>query len=264
MSYVAGTDLAFQVDLINASGQTIPAVTVQYRVLDELGVVRADWQAVVGYAPGQPASVTVLAAVNALDVNQTKAGREIELLCTQTDGSKQIASKFYVIEAATGYLVRGVNTLVTVSGAELLATNIPKLGNWSKANRMEKTTALIEAYRRLGKLRFSELDNYWYDRSGPFRRLSATSLVDLTPNEVLNLDPKALAALALGQVSEADFVLSVDSTESRRQDGLILETIGEVKQMYRNTKPVELPVCKRTLGYVGAYMTIGSKVIGRL
>lgn len=263
MAYVAGTDLTFEIALIDASGASIDAASVEYRVVDGDGAVILSWTALTGFTAGSDATVTIPATYNALPVGAVKAAREIELRCTLADGSKKIAVRFYVIESDTGPIVRGRNSMVTLAGAELLALDLPNMTAWSKATRDQKAAALTEGFRRLTKMRLIYLDCYAYDVTRPFARERMGSLADLSQSEILALDAKMAVALAMGQVSEADWLLSDDGTESKRESGLILDTIGEVKQMYRSQKPLSLPVCRRTISLVSDYMTIGSKVIGR-
>ena len=42
----------------------------------------------------------------------------------------------------------------------------------------------------------------------------------------------------------------------------MLESIGESRQMFRSTKPLDLPISKRALGYISQFVTF-SKKIGR-
>lgn len=263
MSYLAGTDLAFELSLTDADGNPIDATSVEYRVSDSKGRVLQESTSVANFAGGSEVAITIPAALNVLTTDQPKDVREISFICTLADGSKKSAWHIYFIESTVGSLVRGSNTMVSLAGAELLAEDIPSIKGWKSASRQTKQAALLEAYRRLGKLRFTAFSGFHYDLKDSFKREEATSLLDLSTSEVLALDTKMTLALSLAQVSEADSILSGDSADSRRQEGLVLETVGEVKQMFRNGKPIELPVSRRTLGYVSKYMTVGSKVIGR-
>jgi hypothetical protein len=265
MAYVAGTDLTFDVELVDANGAAISAASVQYQIVDGTGNVLQGWGQVTPFTAGSTASVQTTAAINTLVSGLSKDVREIEFLCTLADGSQQYASFSYFIETPTGILVRGTNTLVTLAGAELLADSIPDLGSWKTSNRQQKITALLAAYQKLGNLRLAFLDNFYYDwGTAPFRRTMATSILDLTQDQVLALDPKMIYALSMGQVSEADSLLSADPIDSRRMDGVILESVGDVKQMFRSGKPLDLPVSRRTLKYVNAYTTVGAKITGRV
>lgn len=268
MAFLAGTDLTFAINLLNSSGAPISAVSVEYRVVDGIdGTVLLDWTVLSGFTPGSVATVTVPAIHSTLPVGVNKGVRDIELRCTEASGAKQMAVKFYVIESPAGVLVRGVNSMVALAGAEMLAMEIPGLSGWLGANRDEKTAALLEGYRRLDKLRFPHFGSDYFDRSQIYSKPSLTSLSDLSQTEILGLEPKLVLALSMAQVSEADFLMSSqsDPRSSARDNGLIMDQIGEVKQMYRDTKPigVGLPVCRRTMSYLSGFTSFGVRVIGR-
>jgi hypothetical protein len=42
----------------------------------------------------------------------------------------------------------------------------------------------------------------------------------------------------------------------------MLDTVGESKMMFRDERPLQLPVCRRALGYLSKYITF-AKVLGR-
>lgn len=265
MGFLAGTDLAFTIPLTDDGGAAFVAASAEFRVLDGEHVQLTPYAPVPGFVAGSgSALVTVLAAQNALPAGVVEAAREIELRCTLADSSRKLVVKTYTLQAETGTLVRGVNTIVTLASADMLADRMTAASSWLSSNRKQKIAALIEAYGRLSKLRLIPLDNFYYDRgSNPFRAHTATSLADLSVSEVMELDGKLLDALAHAQVAEADVILSGDPIAARRREGLILDTIGEVKQMFRGGKPLELPVSRRALDYLSAYVSLGAKVVGR-
>lgn len=259
--YVAGTDLSFQIALANDDGVPIEATTAEYAVLDGAGAVLQPLTSLA--VNGSEAEVEVEAAYNMLPAGVVSDAREIKLHC-QTEAGLVVVTHTYVIEAVSGALVRGGNTLVTLGTADMLASTMSGISGWKTATRRQKVSALLEAYKRLGKLRLTRHDTEFRDyTSAPYPIAAAGTLVDMTPSEVLALDAKMLAALSLGQVSEADAILSGDDAVDRRSDGVILETIGDVKKMFRGSKPLPLVVNKRTMGYLSAYVSVSTKVIGR-
>lgn len=262
MSYIAGTDLTFEIALVDAAGNAVDATSVEFAVYDGEGAELLPFATLTGYTAGSDATVTVPATYNTLAPAVLKAAREIVLKCVTPNGVA-LVSKTYVVEQASGSLVRGVNSLVTLASADMLAAEMTSAQAWTTAVKQQKINALLEAYRRLGRLRLIPLDNFYYDRQRPFVSRAATSILDLSISEVLSLDAKLIAALSLAQVAEADVILTGDPAEARRRDGLILDTIGDVKQMYRGTKPLELPISRRALEYVSNYVTLGSKMVGR-
>ena len=262
MNYIAGTDLTFEIPLVDASGQSVDATSVEYSVLDGEGLTLLAYTALPGYTAGSDATVTVLATYNTLTGDIRKAAREIVLKCLTANGHA-LVTKTYVIESMAGTLIRGVNTLVTLASADMLASEMTSVGSWATASTQQKSNALIEAYTRLGNLRLFELDSLYYDYADVNLKASRGSLLDLSQSEVLGLDEKMLAALSQAQVAEADHILSGDPAAESRANGLILDTIGEVKQMYRNSKPLKTPICRRALDYVSKYTSFSSKMLGR-
>lgn len=266
MRFTAGTDLTFEIALIDAEGNSVDATAITYTVTDGDGAALTGPTSLAGYTAGSDAVVTVPAALNTLTGTATKAAREIYLICTTATG-KSVVTKSYMIEAATGQLVRGVNTILTIASADMLATDMLDTEDWFSATRMQKTNALIEAYRRLCMVRLTGLRYGMasaYDQPAQMTRIDRAfiSLADLSVAEVLGMYPKVLAALSYAQVAEATVILT-GSDDDRRRSGLVLETVGEVKQMYRNGKPIELPISRKALSYISAYANFSAKAIGR-
>lgn len=262
MSYIAGLALTFEIPLVDGAGNSVDATAVSYSVLDGDGTVLVASTPLAGYVAGSDAVITVPSGANTLDAGEVKAAREISLICTTATG-QALVTKTYIIEASTGALVRGVNSLVTLGSADMIADET-QCSSFLAANTGQKTNALLEAYRRLSLLRFNfrkwDIDDdsrAWYPNGGN------GSLEDMSASALLGIEPKVLKAISYAQVAEADSILSGDDAESRRRTGLVLETIGEVKQMFRNGKPLELAVSRKALNFISAYVVMGSKRIGR-
>lgn len=261
MNYTAGTDLSFEISLTDDDGNVIEATSVEYAVYDGSGAVLLALTPVAGL--GSEITILVEAVHNTLPAGVSRDAREIKLHC-QTDNGLVVVTHTYVIEAVSGVLVRGENTLVTLGTADMLASTMSNANGWKSATKRQKIAALLEAYQRLGKLRLLRHDTEYRDyTAAPYPISAAAALIDMTPSEVLTLDAKMLAALSLGQVSEADIILAGEDVVDRRSDGVILETIGEVKKMFRGGKPLPLTVNKRTMGYLSAYVSLSTKVVGR-
>ena len=66
------------------------------------------------------------------------------------------------------------------------------------------------------------------------------------------------------QVADAAATLSPYTVEQKRAKGLILDTIGETKQMFSSGRPVNSPVCKKAMDYLRDFVVTGSALkIGR-
>lgn len=267
MSYVAGLNLTFEIPLIDAAGNSVDATAVSYKVVDSNDTVLVPDTVLAGYVAGTDASVTVSAAANTLPNGELKGAREIVLTCTTPTG-QALVSFVYILESVSGSLVRGVNSIVNLAGAEMIVSTLTEVTGWTSATKEQRTNALLEAYRRLSLLRLTLFDNDDDSANGAYPRVypiygAINTLDDLSSTEILSLDPKLLKALSQAQVVEADVILSGDPLEARRRDGLVLETIGEVKQMFRGSKPLETPVSRRALKFLGHYVLMGAKKVGR-
>ncbi|GAL22948.1 hypothetical protein JCM19235_1249 [Vibrio maritimus] len=53
---------------------------------------------------------------------------------------------------------------------------------------------------------------------------------------------------------EAEHLLGGDGTEDLRAKGVMSYTVGEVKQFFRTSKPLDLVVSKHALRYIGRYV----------
>lgn len=249
MANVAGTDIALTISLKNPVNPSHIVAMADYRVIDEEGTVLVDWQNLPTVSLGaESVTITVPASANALKENQTRGGREVEISVTTPNGEEYIVSKTYLLADRSGELAVGENTLVNLAGAELIVGEIPGLQAWTSANRNDRTAALIEAYRRIAGLPI---------HCDAFRGF----LEDLTGNEVKTLDRKLLQAFSRAQLVEAENILAGEPNE--RSDGVVLETIGEVKKMFKNSKPLKLAVSRKTIDQIAAYVALGAKKVAR-
>lgn len=207
--------------------------------------------------------------------------RDIRVICLKimtTEGGTEFLEYTYGISVADPLEV-GVNSFVTYRQAQRLAMDIPKLNNWEKLSAAQRISALMEARTRICRLSFDlgkiQLDmtrqDYVVQAAGKPRVVKvgeifgvdegAVNLSDLTKEEFENLPEAFRQALAVAQVAEADDILEVDSIADRRRQGLILETIGEVKQMFSNVLPSSYrSISSKASGYLSRYLTSGKKL----
>jgi hypothetical protein len=265
MRYVAGSDLSLLVPLADADGNPITATAAEFAVFDGNDVALVPFTPITPFTPGESVTVEVSELTNTIAAGVLKEVRVISVRCATSQGIK-MASLTYILESQSGTLVRGVNTLVSLGTADMLAADMTRSQSWTNATRQQKINALIEAFARLGKLRLTPIDDdgvNGYVNKNPFKKTRSTSITDLSVTEILALDGKFLAALSYAQVAEADVILSGDSIAERRREGLVADTIGEVKQQYKNGKPLELPISRRALDYLTPYTSLGVKAVGR-
>lgn len=247
-TFADATQVEVSIPLLDRGNDAIVASSVSYRVIDEAGV---ELVALVNSATFQAGdefvSVTVPALKNALAIGAVRGIRSIELTCTVA-GNKVQLSYVYLIESATP-LVTGVNSFQTLEQAKLSALNIYHIDGWKAAPDDQRITALVEARAKIALLNL--IGTTQNQRNVEY---SPTSLLAMSQAQFLTLPTEFIQALRMAQVAEANDILSyLDSTSHKRNEGVMLDTIGEVKQMFRSTKPLDLPVCKTALGYLAKY-----------
>ncbi|MCL2874771.1 MAG: hypothetical protein FWF12_00455 [Betaproteobacteria bacterium] len=286
--YLAGTPVALSVVLRDRNGNALEVAAIEYRVVKQDGTEVVARSPLTGFDGGSEATIEIPADINAvavldpasitasmIDAFFVRESRTVELFCVDAGGNTLLLTETYVLEPAET-LIAGLNSFQSFSQAELVAMDIPQLSGWGSANEKDKIAALIEARLQICQLRFDILnsnvswgqDNLNYIPEGTYPTpyagmfMFSGDLTLITPSNFVKLPPRFKMALCRAQVAQADAVLGGDPTDIRRKEGLILETIGEVKQMFRGGKPLDLPVSKRALKYLSPFVSF-SKRIGR-
>ena len=167
---------------------------------------------------------------------------------------------------------------MTYRQAQKLAMDMPKLNNWESMSQSQRISALLEAKQRICRLAFDfgqvQLDmtkqDYVVQAAGKPRCVQvgeifgvyggSVKLEDLSVEDFEALPTKFRTALMQAQLAEANDVLEVDSIAERRRQGLILETIGEVKQMFSSIIPAQMAVSSKAMSYLSRYLASGKKI----
>ena len=276
--FSAGTAVTLSVPLQDKSGNPLSVTAVQYQVTDENGAELVPTVALAGFTPGAAAAqIIVSAAENTLAAGVARALRNVTLTCTV--GGNQITIRAAFAIEAGDPLVVGVNSFMTYAQAEFTALSIPLLEGWNNADEQTRMAALMDARSHICQLSFTQLnsnmnwgqDSLNYVPEGRFDTdyvgnssmfLFNGNLDLLRPDQFTSLPTRFVDALKRAQVVEADSILGGNSIEQKRRDGLTQDDIGESRQSFRATKPLEMPVCRRALGYLSYFITF-SKKIGR-
>lgn len=252
--YLHGNAIILSIPLIDVEGAPIVGVTgISYRLFDQTGAIiysnTADSAVLASsgswlFVSGETASLSIDPTYNTLAAGETQGMRLVELICT-TPGGTRACRVSYLIEAGD-VLVVGVNSHQALIAAEFQSLLIPGLTGWAGATVRARTTAMMEAYRRIGRLHFPEVsgygqDSYFYADSTP-RKLN-----DLTPTEYMLLSEKLRSALAQAQVIEANHILSGGEAGIQRATELLAEKTGESSMSYRPGRPLILALCNEAM-----------------
>jgi hypothetical protein len=290
-SYLAGTAVTVDIPLLDDSGNPVQPATVNYRVVDQTDTEIIPSTPVPGYTVGQTSvSITVPAGSNAIqtfsttdnnvaDIDQSTFGsRTIQLTCVDALGNTFMLSASYVLRPVD-VLVMGLNSFQSYAQAQLTRRFIANCPGWDAADEDARTAAMIEARDHLVRLNYYLLntnvnfgqDSLNYIPEGQYvSQYAATNslfmfngmLGLLTPQQFSQLPNRFIIALQKAQVAEADYILQPDPIEQRRQEGLVVESIGQTKQMFRGAKPLQLPACRKAMSYLSYFLT-NTKMIGR-
>lgn len=286
--YLAGSALNITVTLSDRNGNALDAASVDYRIVNQTGAEVLARTSLSDFGGGSEVSIAIPAPLNTVaivdpmavtfsqvDSITVREVRTIELFVVDGLGNTQLIQQSYALEPADTLIV-GLNSFQTYAQADLGALDIPNTMGWDGAYEKDRIAALVEARWRIVQLRFALLnsnlnfgqDNLNYVPEGTYPTpytgmfMFNGNLAVLSPKQFVLLPARFLAALRKAQVAEADSLLGADPVLAKRGDGVILESIGEVKQMYRSGKPLELPVCKAALRYLSPFVTF-SKKMGR-
>lgn len=215
--------------------------------------------------------------VNAL---KEETSRDIRIICLK---AKTRSGAVFSLEYAYGLTIAdpltvGVNSFMTYRQAQKMAMDMPKLNNWESMSQSQRISALLEAKQRICRLAFDfgqvQLDmtkqDYVVQAAGKPRCVQvgeifgvyggSVKLEDLSVEDFEALPTKFRTALMQAQLAEANDVLEVDSIAERRRQGLILETIGEVKQMFSSIIPAQMAVSSKAMSYLSRYLASGKKI----
>ena len=287
-TYLQGTAVTLTIPLVDRAGTPLNVASIAYYVVDQAGSYVSDdievegivavtstsvpLAPLAGFIAGSPtAVVTMSPTINTMATYSTAELRNVQLQCTLADGNTILVSEAYAVTLADPLQV-GINSFMTYANAEFTALSIPNIPGWDGASDKDRIAALIDARSHICQLNFSQLnsnvnwgqDSLSYVPEGTYPTnfaspdgmfLFSGNLSFLTVEQFVQLPPRFLNALYLAQVAESDDILQGDPVVKRRQEGMMLESIGESKQMYRPSKPLQLPCCRRALGYLSYFLS---------
>jgi hypothetical protein len=280
--FLTGTDVECVIPLV-VRGQALDVTAIDYRVLDQTDeelAPRAALASFVAHAAEAvvdvPASLNTLGATSDEHTIPTRGARVVELFLTLTNGNQVAITYAYGLEPIA-VLVPGVNSFQTYAQAQLAAADIPGTPGWDAASDEERYAAMIEARWHLVKLSYYLLNsniNFGQDSlnfvpEGVYQSkyVATNGLFMFDGNlELLNaeqfnaLPERFKGALRKAQVAEADFILTGDPLTSKRAAGITMDEVGQTRQAFRSTKPLEMPCCKRAMSYVSYFVSTSKKL----
>ncbi|MCG5512854.1 hypothetical protein [Ectothiorhodospira shaposhnikovii] len=257
--YRNGSVVHVTIDFLNESGIPFVPTEAVYRVVDE------SLTEIVGETPIElaPGSTSIVVAVdgehNELGEDAIRSIRKIEVIAKTQEQNHVLLSEMYLI-ASANLLVPGKNSFQTYEQALMTAMDMPEMVGWEASSRDQRVGAMVEAHHRIGALKFSVAFDDWQSRLTTSGYIA--DVRELTEAELAALSVRFLQAIRKAQVAEANVILGGDPVADRRREGLMVDTVGESKTMFRHGKPIQLPVSSHALRYLSGYisMTVG---IGR-
>ncbi len=289
--FLSGNPVTLTIPLQDRGGNQFSPTAVSYDVTDQFGNTQVAETSITSFAIGAP-SVTInipsaqnIAATinpntinnNEVDEYSTREIRTVRLYLT-VGGDTVILTTTYALEPVDPLII-GLNSFQSFAQAELTSMDIPTLVAWHTSTDPQKFSAMIEARRRLCQLNYWLLNsnvNWGQDNmnfipegayQSPFAGINNLFIFNgnlslLTPTQYGFLPIRFKKALAMAQVAEADHIIGGDRIIKNRQEGVIAESVGESKQVYRNVQALRLPVSRQALEYVAQFVTF-AKRIGR-
>jgi hypothetical protein len=238
---------------------------LRWRVLDEAEDTLLEWAA----APIETedaVTVTIPGGVTLLTAPAVRGIRVVELEVITASGAVRLLSQSVMVQGTTA-LAFGINSFQTYGQASLVAAGYATLEGWGAVEgRDQREGALSEAYDRILRLpigiHFDDeqsrliVDTTFVNVTGPHM------LRDLNPEQMAALHPKMLKALRLGQVLEADAILSPDPTQRLREQGIISQTVGESSTFFNAATPMAtvLGVSRQTMIVLGPWVRFGARI----
>lgn len=193
---------------------------LNFTVFDTTGAALSTKKAATVGSNGQT-DITIEGALN--ETTQKFDVRSVEFELVTASGTYKL-TEFYEIEGDVLKLTPFVDSFMTYPESMLVKRRISApTPYYDSLEDAERAVALENAYNRLTALRFKLLPS------------GTHSLLDLTPLQVLVLDPNFLDALKKSQIIEANHLVEVNPVRDKIRSGIISETIGESSMFFRQS-----------------------------
>lgn len=266
-TYLDGQALSLPIPLVDEVGECITVSAVEYRIADHSNVELVARLSLSSFTSGDAqAIITIAGSVNTLqEGGSRRALRIIELFLTTSSGVVRITHE-YIVEAAE-VLELGINSFQSYYESVLLSLDITDIKSYEFAAKSDRISAMISAWRNIGKLYLRYLDDQRYLAENDMERLvlPVAETGDITLLDAYrfnNLPVEMRAAILRAQIIEADYLLGGDPLGNLRRQGVIATITGESSQYFSQKTPYQGPVCKRAMKELGRYI-VHSYRLGR-
>jgi hypothetical protein len=129
--------------------------------------------------------------------------------------------------------------------------DLPALGQYLSTDLSTFRTAIMNAYDNIGLVRVNI-------QATPDNIVSTTNDLDLA--ELGMLTERVRKQLMLATLIEANYLLGGDPIEERRKAGLLSHSAGESTHFFQTSKPVALPVSRKTMDAMKGLVNWTAKV----
>lgn len=262
LRHIAGSDIFFETMLVDSKGLPMNVTILQWSLFNELEQeIAGD---TVSDLVGESYAIKVDKQFNEITSNSVRETRMLVVRLMREDGHIETQKTYYLIEKEAT-LVIGENSFITYLQCLKLVPSIPNLAAFGAATEEQQKAALSYAYTNIGRLTLvdSAVGLEVQRRHIAFYKKQVETTRDLDPEDFPYLPENFKADIALAQIVEADHLLGGDGIEALREKGIMSYTVGEVKQFYRTSKPLEIGVSKKSLAHIGRYINYTRK-IGRV
>jgi hypothetical protein len=251
--FPVGTAVAVEIVYVDYNGDPVTPTAVTYTVTDENGNVITGPTAIAGPYTTQ-ANITITGNFN------TPAGaRNIELEMTTAIGTSYV-NYSYQVRDDNARLVLLTNTFQSLLQAKLTANDVINIPAWQSASDDVLIGAMAEAYYRLTRfgylIRWPEyVDTQNIYLQDMHARITPQMWPVMTQLLFSAYPIQFQAALKKAQIVEANAVISPDPIGDKRRAGLLAESVGESKFMFRSgVRPLDMGISVETLKLLKTYL----------
>lgn len=251
-AYLGGQAVTAEIALVDTDGNAIVASAINYRVVNQAEVELVPSTALTSFTAGDPNAVVVVSGLNnTLTAGAARELRIIELILTTVEGTIKLSYNYFI--EADELLTEGVNSFQNYGTALLGAYDIPDMEGWNNASKPDRMAGMIQARANMGALRFRYVFDFFQNIVEP--SFGVRDITLLTPTEWAALPITFKDALRKAQLLEANSLLGGDPASDVRRSGIVSKRVGESSDTFRQTKPLELVVCRRAYMALAKYIT---------